>query len=225
MNVGETTYTYERAEVTADGANGLAYVGDQQVADAHISEDIGCSVPADTRTCAFERYLLSNATIPTEVYTNNPAAPFDIGTDRYEYVAINGSVYDVSYVGNRSARRDDGLYRIDLALERTTAANALRHVSIDVSSENGEVPPVVIEAAKRGTATADRTVAVPRTPLRIEGDEYYRVFLTGTHEPTRRESALGFGLSIGGPIIGLYLLYRLSHRFEIRYGGANEGRR
>ncbi len=221
-NISGTTYTYDRTEVVVDEENGITYATDPPSDDAHISEEIGCSVPQDTRTCAFERHLLSNATIPTEVYTNNPAAPFDIGINRYQYVELDGSVYDVSYVGNRSVQRDDGLYRIDLALEPTEATDALRHVSINVSTESEEVPPVVVEAARQGTATADRAVEIPQTPLRVGEDTYYRVLLTSQNDPNSIGSLFGLGLSIVGPIAGLYIGYRLSRRVEIRYVGGND---
>ncbi|MBZ6496879.1 hypothetical protein [Natrinema longum] len=222
VNLGEATYTYERAEVVVDEEDGITYAGDPQLDETPISTEIGCSVPEDTRTCAFERSLLSNATIPTDVYTNNPAAPFDVGINRYQYVAINGSVYDASYIGNQSVQRDDGLYRIDLALEPTTATDALRRVSVNVSTGSGDVHPVVVDAARQGTATADRAVEVPQTPLRLADGTYYRVFLAGQNEPTSLESLLGLGLSALGPIAGLYLCYRISRRVEIRYVGNHE---
>lgn len=220
-DISETTYRYERAEVIIDEDNGITYAGDPQLSDTLLSKDIGCSVPQDTRTCAFERHLLSNTTIPTEVYTNNPAAPFDVGTNRYQYVQINGSVYEPSYVGNQSAQRNDGLYRLDLGLETASARDALRDVSIDISRKSEDVPPVVAEAARQGTATADREVEIPRTPLRVDGDTYYRVYAAGQNDPAL-SPFLSNVLSIGGPAVGLYIGYRLSQRLEIRYVGENE---
>ncbi len=221
-DISATKHTYERAEVVVDEEDGITYVGDPQLYDTHISKDIGCSVPQDTRTCAFERHLLSNTTVPTEVYTNNPAAPFDVGISRYQYVQINGSIYEPAYVGNRSAQRDDGFYRIDLELESASATDALRRVSIDVSDGSEDVPPVVVEAAREGIATADRAVEVPQTPLRIDDDTYYRVYAAGQTDPTPTSSFLGTVLPIVGPIVGLYIAYRLSRRIDIRYVGENE---
>jgi len=218
-NISETTYTYERAEVVGNEDSGITYEGDPPLEDKYISADIGCSVPQDTRVCAFERYLLSNETIPTETYTNNPAAPFDVGINRYQYVQINGSVYDPGYVGNRSAQRDDGLYRLDLALEPASATDALRQVSIDVSTESDDVPPVAIQAARQGSATSDQEVKIPQTPLLVDGDTYYRVYLASQNEPGQMESVLGSGLSIAGPLVGLYVGFRLFGRIEIRYVG------
>ena len=218
-NISETTYTYERAEVVGNEDSGITYEGDPPLEDKYISADIGCSVPQDTRVCAFERYLLWNETIPTETYTNNPAAPFDVGINRYQYVQINGSVYDPGYVGNRSAQRDDGLYRLDLALEPASATDALRQVSIDVSTESDDVPPVAIQAARQGSATSDQEVKIPQTPLLVDGDTYYRVYLDSQNEPGQMESVLGSGLSIAGPLVGLYVGFRLFGRIEIRYVG------
>jgi hypothetical protein len=172
--------------------------------------------------CAFERSILANETIPTETYTNNPAAPFDVGINRYQYVQINGSVYDPGYVGNRSAQRDDGLYRLDLALKPASATDALQQVSINVSTGNDDVPPVVVQAAKQGSAIADQEVEIPQTPLLVDGDTYYRVYLASQNDPGQIGSTLGIGLSIGGPLAGLYIGYRLFRRIEIRYVGESD---
>lgn len=218
-NISSATYMYERAEVVVNEEDGITYAGGPEVDDTRISKDIGCSVPEDTRTCAFERHLLSNATIPTGMYTNNPAVPFDVGIKRYQYVQINSAVYHTAYVGNRSVRGDDGLYRMDLALEPASATDALRQVSIAVSTESEDVPPVVVEAARQGTATADRDVEIPQTPLRVDNDTYYRVYAAGQNDPTTIGSFLGTALSFAGPLAGLYIGYQLSRRIEIRYVG------
>lgn len=218
-NISETTYTYERAEVVSDEDSGITYEGDPPLEDKYISVDIGCSVPQDTRVCAFERYLLSDTTVPTETYTNNPAAPFDVGINRYQYVQINGSVYDPGYIGNRSVQREDGLYRLDLALEPASTTDALRQVSVDVSTESDNVPSVAIQAARQGSATSDQEVKIPQTPLLVDGDTYYRVYLASQNEPGQMESVLGIGLSIAGPLVGLYVGPRLFRRIEIRYVG------
>jgi hypothetical protein len=222
-NISETTYTYERAEVVNDKENGITYNGDPPLTDVHISVDIGCSVPQDTRVCAFERTLLRNETVPTETYTNNPTAPFDVGIYRYEYVQINGSVYDPSYVGNQSAQRDDGLYRLDLALKPASASDALRQVSINIST-NTDVSPVVVQAARQGSATADRKVEIPQTTLLVDADTYYRVYLASETEPGRSGSMLGLGLSIAGPLAGLYIIFRLFRRIEINHVDDSESR-
>ncbi|WP_222917475.1 hypothetical protein [Natrinema sp. SYSU A 869] len=223
-NISETTYTYERAEVIVDDEDGITYAGDPRLKlfNTHLSEDIGCSVPQDIRLCAFERQLVANATIPTEVYTSNPSLPspaFDIGIDRYRYVQSNGSVYEPTYAANRTVQNENGLYRVDLTLESASATDALRDVSIDATTENVDAPSVVVEAARQGTASADHEAEIPQTPVRVDDDTYYRVYRTDRNEPAPLGPFYGIVLSLFGPIIGLSLIYRLSHRIEISYVG------
>lgn len=218
MNVSETTYTYERAEVVVDDEDGITYAGDPDLYSIHLSEDIGCSTPADTRTCAFERHLVSNATVPTEMYATNPSAAihmFDLGLERYRYVQLDGSVYEPTYVVNQSVRNDDGSYRVDLALESADATDALRDVSIDASNERADVPSVVVEAAREGSASADHEVGVPQTPIRVDDGTYYRVHQSDRSDPEPMMPVYGTALSIVGPLAGLSILYRLCQRLEV----------
>lgn len=221
-NISETTYTYERVEVVVNEEDGITYAGDPQLSDTPISKEIGCSVSVSTRTCAFERHLLSNVTVPTEAYTTNPAATLDVGIDRYQYVQINGSVYEPIYRGNWSVQRDDGLYRVDLALESTSAVDALHHVSINASTESEDVSPVVLKAARQGSAIADREVEIPQTPIQVDSGAYYRVYVSGQNEPSSMGSLLGTILPIFGVLVGLYICYGLSRQIEIRYTGEDE---
>lgn len=220
MNVSETTYTYERAEVVVDDEDGITYAGDPDLYSIHLSEDIGCSTPMDTRTCAFERHLVSNATVPTELYATSSSYPddvFDLRLDRYRYVQLDGSVYEPTYVVNQSVRNADGSYRVDLALESADATDALRDVSIDAADERADVPSVVVEAAREGSASADREVEVPQTPIRVDDGTYYRVHQSDRSEPEPMMPVYGTALSIVGPLAGLHILYRLFQRLEVTY--------
>lgn len=218
-NISETTYTYERVEVVVDDEDGITYAGNPDLYESHLSEDIGCSVPQDARVCAFERQLVANGTVSTGTTNYPPPSPmFDVGIDRYQYVQIDGSVYEPTYVVNRSAQNDDG-YRIDLALNSTSAQDALRDVSIDTSSGGGETPSVIVEAAERGTASADRKVEIPQTPIRVGDDTFYRVYWAGENEPAPLGPYYGVAISLSGPIVGIAIIYRLTHRFEITHLG------
>ena len=215
-NVSERTYTYERAEVVVDDEDGIAYAGDPDLYNRHLSEDIGCSTPGDTRTCAFERYLVSNGTVPTGMYASDPssASPaFGLDIERYRYVQLDGTVYEPTYVANRTVQNDDGNYRIDLALESTEATDALR----DVSDGRTDVPSVVAEAAREGSASADREVEVPRTPIRVDDGTYYRVYQSDRSDPEPMMPVYATAVSILGPLAGLSILYRRVQRFELTY--------
>lgn len=219
-NVSERTYTYERAEVVVDDEDGIAYAGDPDLYDRHLSEDIGCSTPTDTRTCAFERHLVSNATVPTGMYATSPSDTihaFGLGLERYRYVQLDGTVYEPTFVANRTVQNDDGNYRIDLALESTDATDALRDVSIDVSDGRANVPSVVVEAAREGSASADREVEVPQTPIRVDDGTYYRVYQSGWSDPEPLMPFYATAVSILGPLAGLSILYRRVQRFELTY--------
>lgn len=219
-NVGEPTYTYERAQVVLDSEDGIAFANDSAVSRrVSISDDIGCSNYWDVRPCAFERYLAANNTVPTGIHSTNPdATHLGFAEERYRYVQINGTVYEVAYETNRSVQNDDGLYRVELALEPTSADDALRAVSRKASTERG-VPKVAVEAAEEGEATSNREVEVPQTPLRLDDGTYYRVYETASDRPTNGEQTLQSGLSVFGPVVGLLVLYHLSRRVEVTYVG------
>jgi hypothetical protein len=72
-NLGAETYVYERAEVAIDDEDGIAYANDTGVPlGTAVGEEIACATGWAIRPCAFERYLASNNTVPSEVYTSNP---------------------------------------------------------------------------------------------------------------------------------------------------------
>lgn len=59
----------------------------------------------DLRVCSFERHLLDEGFISTEIYTTNPDydGRFPIySANYYEYVQLDGIVYEPRYVANDS---------------------------------------------------------------------------------------------------------------------------
>jgi hypothetical protein len=65
LHLGDPTYRYERARVEVGGERGIEYVDESAApSGVSISEEIGCSIPREVRTCAFERYLAANHTVP-----------------------------------------------------------------------------------------------------------------------------------------------------------------
>lgn len=224
INIGDSTYTYARAQIVLDDEDGITYANETEGPFwKYISKDIGCSISRDVRPCAFERYLAANNTVPTEVYTNNPDAPHEMATERYRYVQVDGSVYETSYVGNRSVQNDAGLYRLDLALELASPADVLRAVSRDVSAEHVDVAPVVVEAAKEGEATSHHEVEVPQTPMRLDDGTYYRVYTAESSDAAPMAQFLRIVLPIAGPLIGLFIVFRLFQRIEVTYVGDKRG--
>jgi len=186
--LGTETYVYERAEVVIDDENGIAYANDTGVPlGTAVSEEIACTTAWAIRPCAFERYLAANNTVPSEVYTSNPGSDRSVPVEPYGYAQADGVVYETAYVANRSARNDDGMYRLDLALEPVAADEALRSVSIDASAEYADTPPVVVEAARDGTAIASREIEVPQTPIRL--DDGATIGSTRRGRPIRTGSA------------------------------------
>lgn len=214
LDLGEPTYRYERLEVTTDG-NGVQYANESAVPTRPpISDAIACSGGFETRACAFERLVLENRTVPTDVHTNNPNLNLQRdGLDRYQYVRVSDAVYEPTYVPNRSARNDDGWYRVDLGLEAVDPDEALERVSLRVDSD--AVPSTVAEAARDGEATARREVDVPATPIRLADGTYYRVYeadRSGPGPPVPR--ALDGFLRYVAPFVALYLFARLWTRLE-----------
>ncbi|WP_135806551.1 hypothetical protein [Halorussus marinus] len=220
-SLGAETYVYERAEVVIDDESGIAYANDTGVPlGASVSDEIACTTAWAVRPCVFEQYLASNNTVPSEIYTSNPGTSHSVPIEPYGYAQADGVVYETAYVANRSARNEDGMYRLDLALEPVGAEEALRSVSIDASTERPDAPSVAVEAAQEGRAVAPREIEVPQTPIRVDDGRYYRVYGARTTEPNPFGRLLRTGLSWLGPLVGLLLSYRLWGRIEVSYAGS-----
>lgn len=219
LHVGDSHYRYDRAEVTVNGT-GIEYAtASDSVHVPAISEEIACSGHREVRPCAFERLLLDNLTVPTEVYTNNP---FSSGStwiyDRYRYVLLNGTVYEPTHVPNRSVRRD-GLYRLDLDLRRVPPERALRSVSVTAE----EASSTVAEVARTGETSVRHRLDPPATPIRLDDGTYYRVYrVAGPREASLTARLLGFLLTYATPLAGLYVVADLSRRVRVTYVGDRE---
>ena len=215
-HLDDPTYRYERVRVTAADAT-IAYANDSDPpVRGPISADVACTGSfGQSRGCYFERYLAANHTVSTGVAAK-PPGPIDLpGVGGYEYAVVNGTTYETTAVANRSARRDDGLYRVDLALEPASAREALERVSVRLE----DVHPAVREAARTGVGTSHREVDVPKTPVRLEDGTYYRVYAAGRTDPLDLDRFLADLLRWGSPLVGLALVGQLRGRFEIQYVG------
>jgi hypothetical protein len=218
LHLGDSAYRYERVRVTAaDGT--IEYASEAPQTPAPISVEIACTAEfMQSRGCFFEQHLAANHTVPSGISSSNPDTT-DIPTfERYEYVVLDGGVYETSYVVNHSRRNDEGFYGVDLALDPASADEALRSASVPAE----EAPAPVREAARTGVGTAHRDVAVPKTPVRLENGSYYRVYSAGRTDPLEIGQFAAGLLRWGGFLVGIGLAVRLSGRFEVRHVGEDE---
>ena len=217
VHLGDPTYRYERVRVTAaDGTIAYANDSDPPIRDP-LSVDVACTGDfMHSRGCYFEQHLAANHTVPTGVAASPPGPTSPPNFEHYEYAVVNGTVYETSYVANRSAKNSDGMYRVDLALEPASARDALEDVSVPAD----EVSAPVREAAETGVGTAHRDVDVPKTPVRFDDSgTYYRVYAAGQTDPLDLERFLADLLRWGSPLVGLALVGGLQGRIEIQYVG------
>ncbi|WP_096389660.1 hypothetical protein [Halopenitus persicus] len=235
LHLGDPTYRYERAQITDDGS-GVAFENESAVpAGTILSEEIACA-GTSSRACAFERHLARNNTVLTPIYSSTAGtgtSSFAVAPDSYDYVQINGTVYEATTVANRSrvyvvanrtvyekgeapedADTSGDLYRVELSHRQAPPAEVLFRVSRDVDT----VPSPIAQAARTGTGVAHRDLDVPKTPIRTAEDTYYRVFRAGQNE-TGGHAWLDTMLTIGTPIAGLIILVRLRRRVEITHVG------
>ena len=224
IHVGDPAYTYEAAQVTPDHERGIGYVdGDapRVTSVGRISDEIACSSGPfmEIRTCALERHVAENNTVPSGISTVSTEVSSVLTADQYRYVAVNDRVYETAYEVNESARNEGEMNRIDLALEPVPAEEALRDVSVDASSD--QVSPVVAEAAREGTARSRERVDVPQTPVRLEDGTYYRVYEYGTDNPSTFLRVLGDALPFLVMGVGVLMLVRLADCLEVTYTPGN----
>lgn len=144
------------------------------------------------------------------MYTGNPDyLHTDANFERYDYVYLNGTVYEAVYPANQSVTRE-GAARLELGLQPVAAADALQRVSVPVQ----EVPPPIREAARTGVAYGHERVAPP-TPVELDDGTYRRVYLTNVTAPPGYEGGTERLLTVGGPVVGLGLLGWLRTRYEV----------
>lgn len=216
LGMGETEYTYERAEVTATDT-GLEYVEPDEVPpDLPISDAVECTGwDYDIRICTLEAKVLEEP-IETEVYTSNPnltpAAPVTQG-DNYQYIQMDDGIYEPSLDSNSSTQRSDGMYPVKLDLNPVAAADALEQVSLDPDN----APSVVAETAQAGTTTTTESVDVTETPLIVEDKTYYRVYQDGRNTASTADENLAYLLTYLGPLVGLFIVLNIGKRVQISY--------
>ncbi|MGQ3411813.1 hypothetical protein ACT4ML_06070 [Natrinema sp. LN54] len=218
LHLDDPTYRYEGTAVTA-GNGSIDYADSDMVShETPLRDEIACTdgLPWEVRPCAFERLLLENRTVPTDIQYGSVGRVRPPVDDRYQYVLLNGSVYETTYIANESVQRH-GDYRIDLALERTTLEQVLQDVSRPVTA--AEVSPTVAEAARSGDARSHREVESADTLLRLEDGTFQYVTLTEESEPPLSARNLDFLLTYFAPLLGISLLGYLSRRVEVTYVG------
>lgn len=225
VGISGPTYTYDRAEVTVN-ETGIEYVNSEEVPFyTPISDSVECAGwVGDLRACSFERYLLQEDSLPTEIYQSNPNMTLSFSAyeaNYYRYVQIDNKVYEPSLEVNTSAEREGSLYRVDMVLDSADPAEVLQRVSLDVD----EVDSVTAETAQEGVTTSTNDVAVPETPVKIDDGTYYRVYQErGFEEPSTAASGIHTLFTYGGPVIGLVIVASLSRRVEINYNGNSDRR-
>jgi hypothetical protein len=239
LHLDDPTYRYERARVTAGDA-GVSFANASAVpAGTVASDEIACA-GYSSRACAFERHLARGHTVLTGIYSSHPGErtdPFAVAPDRYdyEYVQIEGTVYEPTTVANDSrvyvvangtvyeagespagADTSGDLYRNELSLRPVSPAEALA----DVARDPGAVPGPIRRAATTGAGVAHRDLEVPHTPIRTADGRYYRVYLASQRQPPGDRGWIETLLRAGTPIAGLFVLSRLRDRVAISYTGA-----
>lgn len=118
-----------------------------------------------------------------------------------------------------------GMDRLDLALRPVSLSEALRDVSVNVTTERDELPRPVYRAAVHGRSTSHRRIDVPQTLIRIENGTYYRVYRADRTAASSVEQLLVTYLPVGGPVVGLLMLFVLSERFEVSHRDTSAERR
>lgn len=211
LQLDDERHEYRRIGVTVD--NGTVTLTEQRPPYFHapISEEIACSdrFPHDRR-CYFERRIAENGTVPSGILSSNSDSPTRVPAD-YGYVLANGTTYAVSTTKRLTNSTSEWPARVHLSLEPVPATEALDRVSVPAE----DVPPTVRAAATQGTARTPRDVAVPETPVKVGIGEYYRVYEAGTADPSSLSVAIHGLLTLGGPLVGLVLLARLSRRVSV----------
>ncbi|AGN02699.1 hypothetical protein L593_13800 [Salinarchaeum sp. Harcht-Bsk1] len=222
LHVDQPVSVYERAAVTTDDGR-IEFVDRplEAVQPVEISQDLGCTIANDdwpSRLCYHESAIASNDAEPIVGWTDDPDEDPWIRS-QFSYVQVNGSVYDqMAFVGEARRRDADDAasrYPIVLGLERVDADAALRDLSIPSTDE--AVPGVVRDAAATGTVRTQRSVDVPRHPIRTADGRYYRVYLRSTESPPLFDSVLYTVARFFAPVVGLLSLHSAWTRMEISY--------
>lgn len=222
LELDDRTHQYERVELsTANGT--IELEASDSFTRRHqepVSDRIACFGEWNPRPCGLEWLLLQEGGAPSFIYTSNPDSSLPLLGDPYDFVRLNGSVYETSWAPNESAQRSDGYYSLELRLEQVPPEAALRDVAAPADASN--LPGVVKRAARTGEATTHDAVTAPPTPVRTDDGSYYRVYETGSSAPPTSQKALDNVLTFGGPLFGLLGLLSVSRRFELVHVASEE---
>ncbi|EMA46561.1 hypothetical protein [Halobiforma nitratireducens] len=207
FGLSEPGVSYERAEVVTDNDT-IEFQGGPVHGSVPISEDVACSgsILYETRTCSFEAQLTDGETVPTGVRTSGTAT-HGFPYEEYRYVQVDDAVYETAYTVEEDP--GDDMNQVHAALEHVDPDDVLESVSI--AAEHSTLSEVVREALENGEAQTRGEVDVPETPIETD-DGYYRVYQSGTTQPSQRDEAVRSLAWFGGPIVGLLLFYHLSGR-------------
>lgn len=219
LHLDDPTYTYERLEVVVDEEDGITLVNDSTFPGSEqLSDRLGCTHPLeDYRLCGFERQLQDEGTVPSGWYTSNPGRGISSAWARYQYLQLNGTTYEAVTRVNESVTNENGLYSVDLALERVDHDAVLDAISRDTAeTEALDVHPRVVDAAEEGSATSHEEIDVPATVFAVE-DGYYRVYKADESGPAATGGALSALLYWGCPPLGVWILLHLRRYVDVRY--------
>lgn len=209
LHLDDPQYRYESVAIETDGAR-MDFASEPSKPLLGISERIACAGERWGRACVFEHFVAANHTVPTGIFASQELGFRDDVLDhRYDFVLINGTVYEVGAVPNATVTGHGG-HRLDLALRPVEADRALRFESVDVE----DVPPPLRRAARTGSATG-YVEDLPRTTIELEGGSYRRVYIANTSYPADHEAGTESLLRFGLPVLGLGLLGRSWRRFDV----------
>lgn len=209
LHLDDPQYRYQGVVIETDGAE-MGFATEPSDPHLGISERIACAGERWGRACAFEQYVAANHTVPTRIYAGRDHGFRDYVLDhRYEYVYLDGTVYQVGTIPNTTVTGHGG-HRLDLAHRSVEADRALNRVSVSIE----DVAPPVRRAARTGRATG-YVGAVPETTIELEDGTYRRVYIANTSHPADHESDTESLLTFGLPLVGLGLLGRSWRRFDV----------
>lgn len=209
FGLDEPVTTYERAAITTDDET-LEYEerAVSPFGPVPISEDIACSAGTidEIRTCSLEAQLTGNDTVSTDIRTSSDTfSPF---SEEYQYVRVDGAVYEAIYPTGDGPNSTTN--SVAIGLEQADPDAVLEDISI--AADRSDIPDVVREAVESGEAETRGSVDLPQSPIETDDGEYYRVYQVGLKQPSQTDETIESLARFGGPIVGLLILYSLSHR-------------
>lgn len=213
--------TYERVEMTTD-EEAIQYAESPPGGSYPVmSESLGCTLGqpwTDRRLCELEASIANGDSRPITDWTDDPHADPRSPAHRYEYVILDGTIYEPSASvgadpGDPPADAD-GEYPVYLDLERVDPAVALRDLSIAVQHDS--IPDVVQRAARDGSATTRGTVDAPARPIRLADGTIYRVVQSETEDPSAWYGVVHSLATYLAPLLGLLAIHAAWRRTNVR---------